>query len=151
MTYPQLQGAPPHHPSLPDTLLPPSVRRETNKPQFQMIKWGNLEMPIPFKHYFLVVVSGSQRRFATTLVLACSLALVVAMCGAVYKHHHLTLRTNRYSTAVSRSISYLKITRLLPPERMVGVVAFSSRARILGECSTIHSPPAHFFFFLRGD
>ena len=26
------------------------------------------------------------------------------------------------------------------------VVAFSSRARILGECSTIHSPPALFFF-----
>ena len=25
------------------------------------------------------------------------------------------------------------------------VVAFSSRARILGECSTIHSPPALFF------
>ena len=27
------------------------------------------------------------------------------------------------------------------------VVAFSSRARILGECSTTHSPHAHFFFF----
>ena len=27
------------------------------------------------------------------------------------------------------------------------VVASSSRARILGECSTIHSPPALFFFF----
>ena len=26
------------------------------------------------------------------------------------------------------------------------VVAFSSRARILGECSIIHSPPAFFFF-----
>ena len=26
-------------------------------------------------------------------------------------------------------------------------VAFSSRARILGECSTIHSPPVLFFFF----
>ena len=34
------------------------------------------------------------------------------------------------------------------------VVAFSSRARILGECSTIHSSPALFFFFfsfLSGD
>ena len=30
---------------------------------------------------------------------------------------------------------------------VVVVVAFSSRARILGECSTIHSPPALFFFF----
>ena len=30
------------------------------------------------------------------------------------------------------------------------VVAFSSRARILGECSTIHSPPV-LFFFLSGD
>ena len=29
---------------------------------------------------------------------------------------------------------------------MVVVVAFSSRARILGECSTIHSPPALLFF-----
>ena len=28
------------------------------------------------------------------------------------------------------------------------MVAFSSRARILGECSTIHSLPAFFFFFL---
>ena len=27
------------------------------------------------------------------------------------------------------------------------VVAFSSRARLLGECSTVHSPPALFFFF----
>ena len=27
------------------------------------------------------------------------------------------------------------------------VVAFSSRVRILGECSTIHSPPALVFFF----
>ena len=30
---------------------------------------------------------------------------------------------------------------------MVVVMAFSSRASILGECSTIHSPPALFFFF----
>ena len=30
------------------------------------------------------------------------------------------------------------------------VVAFSSLARNLGECSTIHSPPA-FFFFFRGE
>ena len=29
------------------------------------------------------------------------------------------------------------------------VVAFSSLARILGECSTIHSPPALFFFFFK--
>ena len=29
----------------------------------------------------------------------------------------------------------------------VVVLAYSSRARILGECSTIHSPPALFFFF----
>ena len=29
------------------------------------------------------------------------------------------------------------------------LVAFSSRARILGECLTIHSPPAFFFFFLK--
>ena len=29
------------------------------------------------------------------------------------------------------------------------VVAFSSRARILGKCSTIHSPPALFFFFFK--
>ena len=29
------------------------------------------------------------------------------------------------------------------------VVAFSSLARILGECSTLHSPPALFFFFLK--
>ena len=31
---------------------------------------------------------------------------------------------------------------------IVVVVAFSSCARILGKCSTIHSPPALFFFFL---
>ena len=32
------------------------------------------------------------------------------------------------------------------------LVAFSSHARILGECSTIYSPPAlFFFFFLSGD
>ena len=31
------------------------------------------------------------------------------------------------------------------------VVAFSSRARIFGECSTIHSPACAFFFFLSGD
>ena len=30
---------------------------------------------------------------------------------------------------------------------VVVVVAFSSRARILGECSKIHFPPAAFFFF----
>ena len=30
---------------------------------------------------------------------------------------------------------------------VVVVVAFSSRARIWGECSTIHSPSAFFFFF----
>ena len=30
---------------------------------------------------------------------------------------------------------------------VVVVVAFSSLARILEECSTIHSPPALFFFF----
>ena len=29
------------------------------------------------------------------------------------------------------------------------VVAFSSRARIFGECLTIHSPPALFFFFFK--
>ena len=38
---------------------------------------------------------------------------------------------------------------------MVVVVAFSSRARILGECSTTHSPPALFsllfFSFFSGD
>ena len=36
---------------------------------------------------------------------------------------------------------------------VVVVVAFSSLARILGECSTIHSPPAllsFFFFFFFG-
>ena len=33
--------------------------------------------------------------------------------------------------------------------QVVVVVAFSSRARILGECSTIHSPPALFFFFFK--
>ena len=32
---------------------------------------------------------------------------------------------------------------------MVVAVAFSSRARILGECSTSHSPSALFFFFLK--
>ena len=31
-------------------------------------------------------------------------------------------------------------------EELVGVVVFSSRARILGECSTSHSPPALFYF-----
>ena len=31
---------------------------------------------------------------------------------------------------------------------VVVVVAFSSRARILGECSTSHSPPALFFFYV---
>ena len=31
---------------------------------------------------------------------------------------------------------------------VVVVVAFSARARILGECSTIHSPPAFFCFFV---
>ena len=31
----------------------------------------------------------------------------------------------------------------------VKVVAFSSLARIWGQCSTIHSPPALFFFFLK--
>ena len=31
---------------------------------------------------------------------------------------------------------------------VVVVMAFSSLARILGECSTIHSLPALFFFFL---
>ena len=32
---------------------------------------------------------------------------------------------------------------------VVAVVDFSSLARILGECSTIHSPPALFFFLKR--
>ena len=36
-----------------------------------------------------------------------------------------------------------------PVTMVVVVVAFSSRARILGECSTIHSPPALFFFFFK--
>ena len=33
------------------------------------------------------------------------------------------------------------------PMYIVVVVAFSLRARILGECSTIYSPPVLFFFF----
>ena len=33
-------------------------------------------------------------------------------------------------------------------KNVVVVVAFSSRARILGECSTIHSPPAFLFFLV---
>ena len=32
---------------------------------------------------------------------------------------------------------------------MMVVVALSSLTRILGECSTIHSPPALFFFFFK--
>ena len=33
-----------------------------------------------------------------------------------------------------------------PPSVVVVVVAFSSRVRIWGECPTVHSPPALFFF-----
>ena len=38
---------------------------------------------------------------------------------------------------------------LFSPAAMVVVVAFSSRARILGECSTIYSPTALFFFLFK--
>ena len=45
------------------------------------------------------------------------------------------------------SVLLLPRAAFLPHVVHLVVVAFSSRARILGECSATHSPPALFFFF----
>ena len=47
------------------------------------------------------------------------------------------------------SLSVRRLSQELRGGEMV-VMAFSSRARISGECSTPHSPPELFFFFLMG-
>ena len=59
----------------------------------------------------------------------------------VFDIDQLSLPTPFYSVLVSVSVLVALSTV---------VVDFSSLARILGECSTIHFPPA-LFFFLSGD
>ena len=63
---------------------------------------------------------------------------------------HCTMKALRNSTdheqILDNDIARRFWQEWLTIAEVVVVVAFSSRARILGECSTFHSPPALFFF-----
>ena len=52
----------------------------------------------------------------------------------------------RFQIAVNVHVDDISSTAELFVTKLDAVVAFSSLARIFGECSTIHSPPALFFF-----
>ena len=54
-------------------------------------------------------------------------------------------------TAGVTPVTTAGVTPVTTASEVVVVVAFSSSARIWGDCSTIHSGPALFFFFLGGD
>ena len=60
--------------------------------------------------------------------------------GSTLRLNGLALRSWEYG------IDFRRDNGVLRGLVVVMVVAFSSRARILGECSTIHSPPALFLF-----
>ena len=68
------------------------------------------------------------------------------MHATLYQHMHEYTRVGN----VPRRLTTERFDFALS-QRLVVVVAFSSRARFLGECLTIHSPLALFFFFLNGD
>ena len=71
---------------------------------------------------------------------------------ALYSRHILQLRVGPCEASIFlssfRSVAVAAPAAVLLLLLLPVVVAFSSRAKILGKCSTIHSPPALFCFFV---